>query len=578
MEFDRNVFARHNQPFAAYVEPEGHALLMAMRAPKLENYKNLIPRTYKIAEEMLSAVPMRQQWGHQYGSGESARWATKTAGRVIEVGNGKTCQREMQLSDALKHFSGRIKAMGNKDTHFSGLERWNKQTKTMEPVITSVQTLRVDVDMDDVFSNQNPEQLASEIYLQRQIAHSMGLAYGVFCTGGRGVQVVMPLPIAVPRPIASVLLYVYTKCLKHRQKPWSKTDKTNLKSIMRLPGGVHAGSGNVGLWIDPDAMKLYPIDIQAHLMAAGLKQALDPSSEVFEKHVFWHECKTLADYLKTAGVPEWDNLSERQFEQLVQGVPKNRFISHYLEARPITAIAVPQALPVGALNAVQQGHDSFDTPRNQSDGSGSEWAKGVWAEGYDAGASYEYFTKRGGIRAAVILFGNEAESHLRNQAMDMACRIEADMRQRMATIHSLVSSYQEYRRGKRDLQNEYLALLEHVKLILRNSQYQERKIAKLVLIAEILLKEFQYEKNEFGSKGISLSHRSICRIMKSNSVDCAESNVLKLLRCFTEGEECCIFRLIKPLQSFSEGLTQGYVLGSDSRDFLRGNKKSATFR
>lgn len=263
-EFGQGLFSYNEAAFAYYADPEGFAELHQMRGPRKSDYQRLVPTTFEVAEHLLAQIHQRREWGTQISPD---RWTFETEGTEIRTKHGSRRGRRIELRDVLKHLTGRSGfARGTTDKpipHYHG-----QPDGSMLP--NFVPSLRFDIDLDRAFRYQNSDRLLHELRSQKRVIEASGLPYRVFRTGSRGVQVVIPLQKSVPPVVASIICEGFRQALALRGSSFTTVDKDNLGGLMRLPGGVHAKTGDLGLWIDADGGQLYSLEEQIRLMTSGL--------------------------------------------------------------------------------------------------------------------------------------------------------------------------------------------------------------------------------------------------------------------------------------------------------------------
>jgi hypothetical protein len=266
--FDDGLFGWNPWGFAYHIEPQGFRELYNLRGPRKERYEHLVPLTSGIANGMFERIRQRREWGTQIGP---SRWTFERSGYEISTGKGLRIGQSMDVRDLLKHLTGRS-GYARATTDWP-LEDFDFDGHRSRP--NFVPTLRIDIDIDYWWLLENSQMVLRELRSQKRVIEAAGLPYRVFRTGGRGIQIVTPLPKAVPPNLASVLMHGIRSAFEARGNDFSQPDKDNLQGLMRLPGGVHASTGDLGLWIDVDGGRLYPLEVQAEMMVSAWNYAAD---------------------------------------------------------------------------------------------------------------------------------------------------------------------------------------------------------------------------------------------------------------------------------------------------------------
>jgi len=260
----------------------------------------------------------------------------------------------------------------------------------------------------------------------------LGLPYHVFRTGGRGVQLIVPLPSPTPHSVASLI----THGIREALRSCGGTDfRSSLDNVMRLPGGLHSTSVGfgLGLFVDLANNRLFDIDMQAHLMTDAFNWKPDNASWTTEQYLA--DLARIGDHSqlgrKVLKLHEAESLIER-----LRQIPIIESIRRIRESARTTAISTTPTMvdvPVCA----------FDPPSPEplpTTGAGrTAWAQRVWAQGFRPHGFWSWFNmKEGkGVLAARLLFGEDgAEAKLIELAESTPAESRADIDQRIHTIRS----------------------------------------------------------------------------------------------------------------------------------------------
>lgn len=453
-EFGRGLFSYNEAAFAYYTDPDGFAEIHRLRAPRLKDYQRLVPITFEIAERLFAQIYQRRDWGVQISSD---RWTFESEGSEIRTKHGFRRGKRIELQDVLKHLTGRSGfARGTTDKPIPHYH--TRSEGSMVP--NFVPAIRFDIDLDRAFRFQNSDRLLRELRSQKRVVEASGLPCRVFRTGSRGVQVVIPLPLAVPPSLASLISEGLKLALAARGSSFVGVDKDNLHGLLRLPGGVHAKTGDLGLWIDVDAGELHSLQEQISLMKSGLtwseRDLLPMTTEAFTKAANdlirqmrgrGYDLHRLVESDLALTIIEKHSANEivaailrsieeghrvrreieeehtRFMSELLGQTESNEQISEEAAADQESAIPAHTEHPAGTI----------------------EWAKSVWEEAYEPGGHWKWINMAGkrGILAAAILFGEDGgEQALLDLSRRIGAISEAELRAREHTIRALWRSFE----------------------------------------------------------------------------------------------------------------------------------------
>jgi hypothetical protein len=449
-EFDPNLFGFNPYGFAHYADPDRYAELFSIKAPRLDVYRRLLPNTYEAAEGMFSRIHQRREWGLQISP---KAWAFETAGKARPLKKGIRYSETISLLDILKHLTGRSGyARGTSDKPIPSYKR--QSDGSYRP--NFIPAIRFDIDIDRAFRFERSDWLVSELESQRRVIEATGLPYRVFRTGSRGVQLVVPLPLAVPPILASLYSVGLKEALAARGTSWAQVDKDNLSGLLRLPGGVHAKTGDLGLWVDVAGGKLFDLDDQVSKMTSGLAWTQQDSTS-FETREYEDAANQIIKHLRARGY-DLHRLVDRDVAlQTIERMPSN-LISKSIEAaiaegkvireefevsnrrRPSVSPSETDPIP-SVLSKIKP--EIISTSSAYSRG-GTDWASAVWDQAYQPGEHWQWISMGGkmGILAAHILFGADgAEEALLELSRRIGAVDQDELIAREHAIRSLVKSF-----------------------------------------------------------------------------------------------------------------------------------------
>lgn len=235
-DLDLAPFAENARPLAAYTDAEGYEALM--QSPRRHAQK-LCPNAAKLAESVAALHP-GETWGEQLLSG---RWVTYQAGTEGKFGAE---QRLCGSSLTSAYCRPGKYALGAKDTYSE-----SRADATARAEDRGTPCVRLDLDLDYAFGVESFELLAEAVEACHAAGDRLGLPCLVFETGGRGIQAVYRLPQKLSGPDARLVTEAVRFLLPH-----PGLDKDGSRSIMRLPLMRHGATGNLGLFLSREAVRL----------------------------------------------------------------------------------------------------------------------------------------------------------------------------------------------------------------------------------------------------------------------------------------------------------------------------------
>lgn len=444
-QLDTALFGRNYHSFAFHFENAGFSELCGLSKWTLAAYRRCVPRTFAIAEAMFENTTMRNAWGTQI---EPGRWSYEKAGNEINARFGTRYGEPIQLLDILKHLTGRGGYARGTSDEPEAEHSFDPKSNLWLP--NPVRVLRIDLDDDDAWRKRDRKQVLADIRSQKIATEAFGLPNSVFATGNRGVQLVAPLPTPVPPSVASVLMYGLRAALKARGGAYSQPCADNLNSIMRLPGGVHADTRALGMWMDPNAGRLYGIEDQARLLLDGFR--FRPGDGAHDPKDFAVAARKIQVRLRRDGIKDHQLVNDEQAMQALTEMPNNPISVKWRHA---IAMAFGKGVPLnGTLNeldvdqAPEVPYTKPEAPRKgrpAQAGRARDWAEQAWREGFQPGGFWKWINSGGGkgLLAARILFGDRAEEELIAKAIETPASSDAKLKHRVARIKRLCRTFRE---------------------------------------------------------------------------------------------------------------------------------------
>ena len=425
-KFDSDLFGSNPFGFSYFFENEGYRAVWDRKKITDNLVRSHLPATAKLAKAMFGTVDQRTRWGRQIAP---KRWLYETANEPISAGQGRQRYGDfLREREILKHLLGRGFARGTTDVpnEFTTYDYEKKGWR-----YNLIRSLRLDVDQDAAWLTQDRDAIMEEIRSEAEIARRLRLPYRVFRTGGRGHQAVIPTPFSLPHSLSSLLMWSIRFALEQRSDQYgSEPDADNLHSLMRLPGGVHGRSGEIGLWIDHQSGKLHALSTQAALMRRGFDYPSEVEDGLWTKADFKDPAVSLVKAMRREGIVQHHRLTRDEAIRILEDKTDNLIIETCLRAFEI-ASSVQIVASGPTENEVSEGvlsveaeestthHSETENAPALSDNTTvpdpdvsvaygtKEWAAQVWMEAWKPGEFWEWINMGGkrGILAAVVLFG-----------------------------------------------------------------------------------------------------------------------------------------------------------------------------
>ena len=301
---------------------------------------------------------------------------------------------------------------------------------------TNVRSIRIDIDCDDVWGTRDQRMLRAQVRACATLAEQLGLGFSVFRTGGRGIQAIYSLPWPQTPLSASWLSAVLRDALSIRLAGLSAVvDCDSTRAILRLPLGLHAKSGLLGLFLSPVSGEILPLEEQVRFSTKAFAAPRTESRSVLALQAIRLAFDSIGDNLTVVS----DDAEQTAWEHLPFG---SEFLQVLVDGR---ATPLPgrekRVIPLGVetsddhlIEAAEGSEALSELPLNYRT---RAWA--IWNRGYGQGGSNSFHVN-GGVAIAKLLFGDAARERLRLQAEQAPYRIPQDLADRFARIDHLLNT------------------------------------------------------------------------------------------------------------------------------------------
>lgn len=435
--FNDSIFAENHLSFGHLLAHE-EELAIWRRKPtsvRLSTYRRDAPTIYAAAQRLHGQIHLPQKWGKV---GRHNDWTTVEAGVWYQNARFRYRGERMGLLDVCKMLVGKTKAIGSTD---APLAQSRKSGTGWE--YNLVTCLRLDVDMESPWRQHRLDAVAEQIQTERRCAQSLGLPYRCFRTGGKGHQIVVPLPVPTPHLLAWWWLTALKTLIENHRHPDATLDKDNLTSLLRLPGGLHQNGTRLALWINPDTMRLHDISAQATLMQDGFCYPDEDDLAYIPPREFYGAGKEMLRVMEKEGMAKHHvpgNDRRDLFLRPVRELPVNAGVRVFLHALDIAASKQEEqeACKIVAELGREKADAALFSGAAQGKGFDVAWARRVVEKGFVPGGFWEWLSMDGkrGILALWLVCGETAEQEAIAMAERVPCRSEAERRKRIRTIKS----------------------------------------------------------------------------------------------------------------------------------------------
>ena len=446
--FDTSIFSENRLSFGHLLARDEEMAIWGRKpsAVRLTTYRDAAPTIYATAQKLFSHVHIRQKWGK---IGRHDDWMTVEAGKWYVNRSFKHCGKRMRLLDVCKMLVGKTKSIANTDV--PTLLAWDPATGWEYNLVTC---LRLDVDMEKSWRRRDLDAIAQQIRTERTCARSLGLPYRCYRTGGKGHQIVIPLPVPTPHLLAWWWLTALKTLIENNCHPDAILDKDNLTSLLRLPGGIHQDQARLAMWINPDTMCLHDIATQAQMMGDGFRYPEEDDMTYIPPCEFHGAGMEMLEVMARHGHDKHDVPGPNRhdlFFSVVGELPVNKVVRIFLHALDMTATNeeadteeadTETADDVGVvaerLHAKAQDVAAFSKAARSDGGFNSRWAQRVVADEFSPGEFWEWLNMEGrrGILALWLVYGENTLKEAIAMAERVPCRSEAHRRKRIRTIKS----------------------------------------------------------------------------------------------------------------------------------------------
>lgn len=365
-------------PLGFYLDPDAWQAEALQRRASVRHFRRLTITT-RFAENFAAQLS-RGTWGAEHERG----WATLVAGKTRETRYKVETIQPLTSNDLLKAFV-------RLDRHGVGTrDRFDPAwlSVSAEAERPHISCIRFDIDLDQVFANEDTELLVEVVNLCGAVGENLQLPSSVMTTGRRGIQAHYTLPVRLTTAEAGLVRDALRLQLTAVLPAHANLDKDSVNHLLRLPLTRHAKTNRLALYLDPSGQVL-PVEDQIE----SALRAWTPTG------------------------------AEEREELLARIAPLNP---------PHQADVATQSMP--ALDTQPPATTIWRGSRAHA------WSSLI-REPLVAGRTWEYLVERKGVYAHVARYGpSEAKRRLRGKVMKMP--EDGKMAERLSTVEKLVDTFQ----------------------------------------------------------------------------------------------------------------------------------------
>lgn len=462
---------------------------------KLQVLKDVCPKTFALAQEIGNQPWRRDVWGMESDDGSFF---------TISTGSGKKGARPFGWREVLRTLTGKQCAVTTSDAPYHKPTNWLSAPKY-------VRVLRIDVDDDRAWENDDEVAILSEIRREQLICTKLGFPYSAFKTGRRGHQGIIPLPVAMPLSLASLLMEMYIHIHERSGTNSPMVDKTNLTGQMRMPGGLHRKTQDLALFIDIDSGTLYDIDTQAELMVKAFSYSSMKESVHWDEHAFKPAAQEILDWTTNQEISRDRRVLPTEMRHAVTDLEANAIVRRFQESCEFFGLKV-----ITASDQVSNSPKLEKRHQTSSDAFSSQWAQQIFNEGFKPGGFWDWINMGGkkAIRAAHVLFGEDgARKAIEDKARSIPFKSDNDLFDRLNTIRSCMSSFHFQAENTpvdaEEIRSHWNSAKAEVKASLKDKPKPRWKLEPAIAVLSVLLADAQLQKRRFTKLGLREIERRV---------------------------------------------------------------------
>lgn len=517
---DQSLNATTNTlPLAAYLDPEGWDGLARLKQPNISSFERRCPRTVEAARGLHRSVAPGYTYGFECAPGI---WQTHITGAPAWTHKWRARERAGILTGifrpllatcVVKSLCWHHQSVAVSTRDYAQHRTWltEEPNAVMPDAVPCVRHVRFDLDLHDGWTGFVAALISARV---QAVGDAVGLQAHTYSSGRRGLHAVFAFPAAVTNKVARGIASLLRECIEREVSALAKVDADSTTSLLRLPGGNHAATMQLALFIDAENRCFFDAERQAMLIERGLTWMPEEAGSFCSRDGFNQLAGQIESALSVApSTPDSANCPNARDVLATTGTTSHPLLD--------VAGAALEASTKSGLLVVRQAISGSEPEESDA----IEKARKTLAEPPQPGETYRWMTTLGGARACWLLYGEAGIEVL----LDTLRRVPANdsniLRQRERTARAFWRKHKFIppRPKKRELHlADILVVQEIVEVAMASPRtYKHRKgvcqgkldirlLQSLIKVAHVLL----YSLRVSGGKEVRLSSRNGSNISK----------------------------------------------------------------
>jgi len=501
-------------PLAAYLDPDGWDGLARLKQPNIQSFERRCPRTVEAARGLHRSVAPGYTYGlenapgawHTYIAG-SPGWTHKWRGKE-RVGVLTGIIKPLLEGDVVKSLCWHHQSVAVSTRDYAQHRTWltEEPEAVMPDVVPCVRQVRFDLDLHDRWSGFAAACVAEKV---KAIGDIIGLQTRTYSSGRRGIHAVFAFPTAVTNKVAQGIASLLRECIEREVSTLAKVDADSTTSLLRLPGGNHAETMRLALFIDAKNKRFFDAERQAMFIERGLTWMPEDTGqqEAFDE---FSQLVIQVDSALSVIAAKGTSVGHHHASDLLAAIARTVY-----PLIDVAASAFNANKSCGRQVVLQA---SCDVEPEESDAFGK--ARNVLANPPISGETYAWMTMScGGVWACRLLHGESGVEVLIDILRQVPANGRKTLRQRERTARALWRKFRFIppKPRKRELHPADILIVEKIVEVALASPriYNHRKgvcqgkldirlLQSLVKVAHVLL----YSLRVSGGKEVKLSSRN----------------------------------------------------------------------
>lgn len=418
-------------PLAAYLDPDGWDGLARLKQPSVPSFERRCPRTVVAARGLHASVAPGYTYGLEFAPGVwhtyiagSAGWTHRWHGKE-RVGIVTGIIKPLLETDVVKSLCWHYQSVAVSTKDYAQHRTWltEEPEAVMPDVVPCVRQVRFDLDLHDRWSGFAAACVAEKV---KAIGDIIGLQTRTYSSGRRGIHAVFAFPAAVNNKVAQGIDSLLRECIEREVSALAKVDADSTTSLLRLPGGNHAATMQLALFIDAENRCFFDAERQAMLIERGLTWMPEEAGSFCSRDGFNQLAGEIESALSVApSTPGSANCPHARDVLAATGTASHPLLD--------VAGAALKASTKSGLHVVRQAISGSEPEESDA----IEKARKTLAEPPQPGETYRWMTTLGGARACWLLHGEAGIEVLLDILRQVPTNDSNTLRQRERTARAL---------------------------------------------------------------------------------------------------------------------------------------------